>query len=398
MGEIMENCRICGKTLCEGSLMDFSSQPSSAQALPEKGKPDKGVDFSVKRCASCGVVQLDLPPVPYYREVIRTAGLSEEMRIFRLAQFSSFIEKYSLQGKKILECGCGEGEYLAIMKECGLLPYGMDGSIKNVEKSRNKGLEAEKLYFDTGTEKCKNGPFDAFYILNFLEHIPDIPAYLKGIYGNLNEEAVGLVEVPDFGMMLKNDFFAEFIPDHLYYFTAESLRNILHENGFLVLHTENTFHSYILSMQVKKMTQEERNSFIPVKKSYEKPDLSGMKKAKEKFVKDCMEILSSGDRCAVWGASHQTFSVLGFLQEYDKALLQKKLLFVADSAPFKQGKLTPATHFDIVTPGKIMEEKIDTLLIIAGGYSEEIARIAREKMAFSGRMYILRATGLEKIR
>lgn len=78
--------------------------------------------------------------------------------------------------------------------------------------------------------------------------------------------------------------------------------------------------------------------------------------------------------------------------------MQKKLLFVADSAPFKQGKLTPATHFDIVTPGKIMEEKIDTLLIIAGGYSEEIARIAREKMAFSGRMYILRATGLEKIR
>ena len=398
MGEIMENCRICGKTLCEGSLMDFSSQPSSAQALPEKGKPDKGVDFSVKRCASCGVVQLDLPPVPYYREVIRTAGLSEEMRIFRLAQFSSFIENYSLQGKKILECGCGEGEYLSIMKECGLLPYGMDGSIKNVEKSRNKGLEAEKLYFDTGTEKCKNGPFDAFYILNFLEHIPDIPAYLKGIYGNLNEEAVGLVEVPDFGMMLKNDFFAEFIPDHLYYFTAETLQNVLEENSFRVLHTENTFHSYILSMQVRKMSRRERESFVPAKTVYGKLDLSGMKKAKEKFVKDFGNVLSAGERCAIWGASHQTFSVLGFLQEYDKALLQKKLLFVADSAPFKQGKLTPATHFDIVTPGKIMEEKIDTLLIIAGGYSEEIARIAREKMAFSGRMYILRATGLEKIR
>ena len=392
----MENCRICGKTLCEGSLMDFSSQPSSAQALPEKGKPDKGVDFSVKRCASCGVVQLDLPPVPYYREVIRTAGLSEEMRIFRLAQFSSFIEKYSLQGKKILECGCGEGEYLSIMRECKAVPYGIDGSIKNIEKCVSRELNAWKIYFDTGREIVENAPFDAFYILNFLEHIPDIPAYLKGVYNNLKEGAAGLVEVPNFDMMLEKDFFAEFIPDHLYYFTAESLRNILHENGFLVLHTENTFHSYILSMQVKKMTQRERDAFIPVKKEYGKPDLSGMKKAKEKFVKDFMKILFAGKRCAVWGASHQTFSVLGFLQEYDKVLLQKKLLFVADSAPFKQGKLTPATHFDIVTPGKIMEEKIDTLLIIAGGYSEEIARIAREKMAFSGRMYILRATGLEK--
>ena len=122
-----------------------------------------------------------------------------------------------------------------------------------------------------------------------------------------------------------------------------------------------------------------------------------MKKAKEKFVKDFMKILSSGKCCAVWGASHQTFSVLGFLQEYDKALLQKKLLFVADSAPFKQGKLTPATHFDIVAPGKIVEENIDTLLIMAGGYSDEISRIARERMAFSGNIYILRASGLEKI-
>ena len=392
----MEKCRICGKILCKESLMDFSSQPASAQDLPEKGNPDRGVDFSVKRCACCGVVQLDSPPVSYFREVIRTAGLSEEMKKFRLAQFSSFIEKYSLQGKKILECGCGEGEYLVLMQECKGIPYGIDGSTKNIEKCLQKGLEAEKVYFDTGLEKVKEAPFDAFYILNFLEHIPNIPAYLKGIYDNLKDGAVGLVEVPDFDMMLKKDFFAEFIPDHLYYFTAESLQNILNENGFFVLHTENTFHSYILSMQVRKMTQKEKNAFIPEKKSYEKLDLSGMKKAKEKFVKDFMKILSAGKRCAVWGASHQTFSVLGFLQEYDKALLQKKLLFVADSAPFKQGKLTPATHFDIVAPGKIVEENIDTLLIMAGGYSDEIYRIAREKMSFSGNIYILRATGLEK--
>ncbi len=398
MGEIMENCRICGKKLCEGSLMDFSVQPASAQNLPERNAPDTGVDFSVKRCMSCGVVQLDSIPVSYYREVIRTAGISGEMRKFRLAQFTAFIEKFSLQKKKILECGCGEGEYLSIMRECKAVPYGIDGSIKNVEKSRNKGLEAEKLYFDTGTEKCKNGPFDAFYILNFLEHIPDIPAYLKGIYGNLNEEAVGLVEVPDFGMMLKNDFFAEFIPDHLYYFTAETLQNVLEENGFRVLHTENTFHSYILSMQVRKMSRRERESFVPAKTVYGKPDLSGMKKAKEKFVKDFGNVLSAGERCAIWGASHQTFSVLGFLQEHDKCLLREKLLFVADSAPFKQGKITPATHFDIVEPQKIMEEKVDTLMIMAGGYSDEIAGIAVKKMGFSGNIYILRSTGLEKIR
>ena len=129
----MENCRICGKRLCGSSLMDFSAQPRAAQGLPDRRNPDEGMDFSVRRCAFCGVIQLDSFPVSYYREVIRTAGLSEEMKQFRKSQFTSFIEKYSLQGKTILECGCGAGEYLSILKECNIVSYGIDGSGDNIE-------------------------------------------------------------------------------------------------------------------------------------------------------------------------------------------------------------------------------------------------------------------------
>lgn len=392
----MENCRICGKKLSRESLMDFSAQPRGAQELPCREKPDTGVDFSVKRCAYCGVVQLDSMPVPYFREVIRTAGLSEEMKHFRRQEFSSFVKKYALEGKMLLECGCGAGEYMTLMQECKVFPYGMDGSRKNMEKCLSCGLKGEVNYFESGEEKISSGAFDGFYILNYLEHIPDIPRYLKGIWNNLKAGSVGLVEVPDFAMMLEKDFFAEFIPDHLYYFTAESLKNTLEANGFKVLSVENIFHSYILSMTVQKKSEAEMQAFCHADAKYESLDLSGMKKAKEKFIEEFKMVLAKGGKCAIWGASHQTFSILAFLCEENRVLMKEKLLFIADSAPFKQGKITPATHFDIVEPQKLLEEKIDTLIVIGGGYSDEISRIAKNTMRFGGSIYILRASGLEK--
>ena len=393
----MERCRICGKALCGEVLWHFIGQPAAAQELPDFLHRDEGVDFSVRRCASCGVIQLDCPAVPYFREVIRTAGLSREMREFRLKNFSDFIRRNSLQGKKVLECGCGGGEYLSLLKECSSLPKGIDGGEKNVKNCLAKGLDAEKLYFETGEEKVAGGPFDGFCMLNVLEHIPHVPSYLAGIRNNLKEEGVGLVEVPDFDRMLKENFFAEFIPDHLYYFTAETLRNTLEENGFAVLQEENVFHSYILSMQVKKKRAGEKIPASRPEKTYENFSLEGMKEAEKAFTEELGKILSSSSSCAVWGASHQTLSVLAFLRaRFGEAFLASKIPFVADSAPFKQGKITPATHIPIVPPERLRQEKVGALLIMGGGYSDEIFRIAREEIHFPGKIYILRSSGLEQ--
>lgn len=392
----MNKCRVCGKILPGDPLLHFSGQVRGAQGLPDRENKDEGISFSVRECPACHVVQLDSPPVPYFREVIRTAGLSPEMQEFRFAQFSGFVQENSLQGKKVLECGCGCGEYLSIMEKMVFSAYGIDGSAANIEKCLAKGLHGEKLYFETGREQIEEAPFDAFYMLNFLEHIPDLTSYLQGIWHNLKENAAGLVEVPNFDMMLEHSFFAEFIADHLYYFTGKSLQNILECNGFKVVKKEKLFHDYILSMQVIKTWEKKEYGWD---KEEKEPlcDLRKMAEAEKRFIKEFSLLLSCGEKCAVWGGSHQTFFLLALLEAEEKSLLHSKVRFVADSAPFKQGKITPATHIDIVAPEKIMEEKIDTLFVIAGGYSDEICRMAREKMMFTGKMYVLRASGLEMV-
>lgn len=82
-------------------LLQYANMPKSAQFLPVAAslKNDEGVDLNVYQCAACGLVQLNSHPVHYYRDVIRAAAFSEEMRKFRLDQFAGFIKQHNLVQK-----------------------------------------------------------------------------------------------------------------------------------------------------------------------------------------------------------------------------------------------------------------------------------------------------------
>ena len=168
-------CRVCNHKFFEEPLLRYENMPKAAQFLPdvESLKKDKGVDLEVCQCSGCGLVQLSNDPVPYYKEVIRAAAFSEEMKEFRKKQFGSFIQNFSLKGKKVIEIGCGRGEYLSIMQQFGIDPYGLELSEESAMECVKNGLKVSKGFIESSTYKLDYAPFDAFYILNFLEHLPD---------------------------------------------------------------------------------------------------------------------------------------------------------------------------------------------------------------------------------
>lgn len=371
-----EHCRVCGNPFAGEPLLRYEAMPGMAQHLPEYPDDDRSIDFNVFQCNGCGLVQLDSAPVPYYREVIRAAAFSPEMGDFRRCQFKDWIMRHRLAGRKVLECGCGGGEFLELMAETGAEAYGMEYGEANVERCSSKGLNVEKFYFEDKARILRNGLFDAFYILNYLEHLPNINEYLQGIAANLSDNAVGLVEVPNFDMMLANHTFAEFTSDHLYYFTRQTLSSLLARNGFEVVASETLWYGYIISMEVKKRAV---------------PDFSGFETAREKLTWRLNSLIDKygPENCAVWGASHQAFAVLAL------AGLHGKLRCIIDSAPFKQGKISPATHIPIVAPDSLKPGELKLLIAAAGGYSDEVARIARQRFGNALEIYILRENQLE---
>jgi 2-polyprenyl-3-methyl-5-hydroxy-6-metoxy-1,4-benzoquinol methylase len=191
----INKCRVCGHNFFAETLLRYENMPKSAQYLPDAGslESDKGIDLEVYQCSGCGLVQLSNAPVPYYKEVIRAAAFSEEMTDFRRKQFGRFIKNYGLKGKKIIEIGCGRGEYLSILQQCGVEAYGLEYSRKSVTQCGRSGLKVSKGFIQSSTYRLAHTSFDAFLMLSFLEHLPKPNLTLRGIYNNLADGAVGLV-------------------------------------------------------------------------------------------------------------------------------------------------------------------------------------------------------------
>lgn len=365
------NCRFCN-ALCRDYLT-YRNIPARSQHFPERPEAD-GISLHVVQCTGCGLIQLNNEPVSYYREVIRAVGVSREMADLRQEQFADFARRYSLTGKKVLETGCGNGDYMRLLQASGMEAYGTEYG------EYPPDARVEKLFFETGQERHSAGPFAAFFILNWLEHIPGPGTFLAGIRNNLAPGAVGLVEVPNFDMIREKRMFAEFTIDHLYYFTASTLRTALESNGFEVLSMQETFHRYILSCEVRRREWLEPAMFLDAE--------NHLRQSIETFVRrHALE-----GPCAVWGAGHQSLLMLSLAPE-----LAKQSCCVVDSAPFKQGKYTPATGLPICAPEILRQKNIPTVLIIAGGYSEEIARILQNDYPEVRHIGILREDGVEYV-
>ncbi|OFX24719.1 MAG: methyltransferase [Anaeromyxobacter sp. RBG_16_69_14] len=371
-------CRACRQPIDAEPLLVYRDMPVSAQAFPtaDSVAADRGAELTVIQCPACGLVQLDGPPVPYHREVIRAAAFSTEMRVFRIGQFAAWVGQHGLGGRKVLEVGCGRGEYLELLEQCGTEAHGLEYAPAAEADCRARGLRVARGYVEGPDQRLAQAPFDAFVSLNFMEHWPDPVASLLGISANLADGGLGLVEVPNFDMIAERGLYSEFISDHLSYFTRQTFAATLERGGFQVLDCASVWHDYILSATVKKRQ--------PV-------DLGLIQRRREEMAGALAAFLDRfpRGRTAIWGAGHQALAVIAL------AGLANRIRYVVDSAPFKQGKFTPATHLPIVPPTALESDPVSALIVMAAAYSDEVAALIRARHGPELAVAILRDHGLE---
>lgn len=372
-------CRVCDGEFFPEPLLALQNMPKAAQHLPsaEACASERGVDLDLYQCSQCGLVQLMIDPVPYYREVIRASAVSGQLKSEKLAQFRSFVARYGLTGKRVIEIGCGRGEFLSLLSETGVETHGLEAGCESANECFRQGLRVFCGYLNCDRTSLPDSPFDAFLLLMFLEHMPEPCSAFYDLQRSLAPSAVGIIEVPNFDQVLRSGQVAEICADHLLYFTRETLETTLRLNGFDVLACEVIRDGYVLSAEVRKR---------------EAMDVSGFSREQDRLTSDLQEFLAGFEfkRVAIWGAGHQAFAVLSLTGIADR------IRYIVDGAPYKQGRYSPATHVPIVSPEKLRTDPVDAVIVMGGGYTEELVGIL-------GRDYpgvavaALRETGLERI-
>ncbi|MBF0176573.1 MAG: methyltransferase domain-containing protein [Magnetococcales bacterium] len=374
-------CRACTGSLHTHPLLRLEDMPDAAQFLPDAAAlaSERGADLDLLQCAACGLIQLGGAPVHYYREVVRAAAYSPEMGAFREEQLRGFARQFGLVGHKVLEIGCGKGEYLTLLQKVGMQAHGLEFSSASVDHCREQGLTVHAGYVENEETLVPDAPFAAFFIFNFLEHMPDPRTSLRGMAHNLVPHGVGLVEVPNLDMILRHKLFSEFIRDHLTYFTRATLTNLLAMCSFEVIDCQEVWHDYILSATVRKRSP---------------TDVSSLIQHREHIHRDIHQYLDGfmPRRVAVWGAGHQALAILSLVR------IQDRIRYVVDSAPFKQGRFTPATHLPIVAPQHLLADPVDGIIVMAAAYSDEVAKRIQQQYDQVKGVAILRDYGLEIVK
>lgn len=454
-------CIACGHAL--SPLMTLDDMPASAQNIPAASElaEDHPLSLTLCQCPSCGLVQFDTEPVDYYRDVIRAGGGTRTMTRLRHEEYARLLtamQEHHIHGRRIVEVGCGRGEFLRMWQNLAEDPEGAAALARDQERDPLSGqpnaaplhlvgiehkpslveeanafaatsslspdafehttsapvtreasatsadaeapvssltpAPAYRVYegFATGDVRYPEGPFDAFVQFNFLEHQPDPCDMLRNIGRNLKPQALGLITVPSFEYILRYNGYYELLRDHIANYTEFTLQKLLQDCGFELLSMDLVNRDTIEAI-VRKADPDELSE---LHYSGRLIDVSALRDSYDRLsasVNAHIDHLSESRRTmAIWGASHQGFTLAATTK------LGGRVEYIIDSAPFKQGRFSPASHILIVAPDYAVAHPVDEILIVAPGYTDEIAGIIRERFDENVRILVLRTDRIEEYR
>ncbi len=141
----------------------------------------------------------------------------------RSVTFNNLLKTYSLGSKKVLDVGCGHGEYL---KHFGPGSIGLTVNEDEVESGKKMGVVIKVGNIEQMTEDV--GEFDVIYANNIFEHMLAPHTFLITIKKYLRSGGILILGVPCVPYVMPLKYFARFrgfaSPSHVNFFVRETLR------------------------------------------------------------------------------------------------------------------------------------------------------------------------------
>lgn len=162
--------------------------------------------------------------------------------------------KNTTSGKKLLDYGCGVGDFLLYAKNKKLDVFGIEPNATALKITQKK--VGENFASDEKLEET-NGEFDFITMWHVLEHIPDLFPFVETLKSKLKDDGTLYVAVPNFksydAKFYKKHWAAYDVPRHLWHFSPESIGQLFDRFGMKVEKAHPLwFDSYYVSLLSEK--------------------------------------------------------------------------------------------------------------------------------------------------
>lgn len=186
---------------------------------------------------------------PYF-QLRRSATPSQRRRCADIfARIGEAVNLASLRGQRWLDIGCDTGLLLkAAQEELGIAPVGIDVAGRAVEMARRSGVDAYQFSIENAPPELSGFPVAT--AVDLIEHVPDPGEFLRRVRDRICPGGALYLETPNirsavyrFGRVLARLTSGGpvglierlFPPQHIQYFTAQSLIFLAQSSGFEVV-------------------------------------------------------------------------------------------------------------------------------------------------------------------
>lgn len=176
----------------------------------------------------------------------------------------NLINSFKTSEKKLLDIGCGTGDFLVTCKNNGWDVVGVEPNKNARNLTESKICNKPNSTIFTDIKDLESIKFDVITLWHVLEHVPNLEDYILKLKSLLKPDGVLVVAVPNFksyDALYYKQFWAAFdVPRHLWHFSKKAIQKIfLKEKMQVVKILPMKFDSFYVSLLSEKYKTSKSN-------------------------------------------------------------------------------------------------------------------------------------------
>lgn len=333
-------------------------------------------NITLARCEHCGfVANIDYDPglQEYSSRYEATQSYSPTFSAFSRRLATSLVEKHDLRSKRILEIGCGQGEFLTELCEIGgNRGIGFDPAYIPERSPANTDLIEFKA--DFYSEKYTGVEADFFVCKMTLEHIGPTGDFIGTVRRAIADQTGSTVffQIPNATRVFQDLAFWDIYYEHCSYFSRASLDVLFRRNGFDVLDIWTDYDDQYLMIDARPSTAGAASDIAP-----DPAALAEINGALDHFIaehparlqswRDTIQTLHrDGKKVVIWGGGSKG---VAFLTTLD---IRDEIAYAVDINPHKNGMYMAGTGQQTVLPQFLLDYRPDAVIVMNPIYCDEI--------------------------
>lgn len=387
-GQPLPPCPGCGAGNCS-AFYEARQVPTNSRLLldsREEALRFPTGDVVLAHCPQCGFLfnAAFAPDRAFYSGRWEQARAhSKAFGVFSRRLAEELIQRHGLHGKRVLEIGCGNGEFLAQLCDLGGnegIGYDPAFEPERLEADYPERITVVRDFFARQTTMPEADFVCCRMTLGQVVNVGNFVRMLRERLGARHDASV-FFQTPNAARILDGGAFWDLCYEHCSYFTATALRSLFARSGFAVDRIWTDYGDQCLMIEAHPAEERVAAGAAPVSgtggRGTDSARIGGFASASGASRRRWADLIarkrSDGMRIVLWGSGSRAATFLATLR------IRDEIQYVVDIDPDRQDRYLPATGQRVVSPGFMENYRPDVVIVMNPIQRDEVARDLAER-------------------